>query len=169
MGDVREVVWSYGSAFDTAVDRVAKAMAANGHVSRHAPASRSSADASESELRSAVVGLAMLCEGIDNALRGAIQASRSPTVNTVNFLTVYGSAKRLIKLIRMAQQAHQLQGRAAAEVDGDVDNLEELLLRLDEPDEIVEASRSLIIAARPFSAEIPLAIRDGLLELESLL
>ncbi|MFC3385443.1 hypothetical protein ACFOHP_26450 [Couchioplanes caeruleus subsp. azureus] len=111
----------------------------------------------------------MLCEGIDNALRGAIQASRSPTVNTVNFLTVYGSAKRLIKLIRMAQQAHQLQGRAAAEVDGDVDNLEELLLRLDEPDEIVEASRSLIIAARPFSAEIPLAIRDGLLELESLL
>ncbi|MFC3383794.1 hypothetical protein [Couchioplanes azureus] len=79
-------------------------------------------DASESELRSAVLGLGMLCEGIDNAFRGAIRAGGSEGADAASFLAVYSSAKRLIKLIRMAQGTHQLRGRAAAEVDGDVDN-----------------------------------------------
>ncbi|MEV6602477.1 hypothetical protein AB0M36_37350 [Actinoplanes sp. NPDC051346] len=169
MGDIRRVVWSYGSAFDSTVDRVAKAMAANGYVSKHVSEPFSVPAASESELRDAIVDLGMLCEGIDNALRGTIQPSHTEAAPLVGFLAVYASAKRLVKVIRIAQQTHELKGRAAAEIDGDVDNLEELLLRVDEPEEIIEAARWLVDAARPFAADIPLAIRDGLLELEDLL
>ena len=85
------------------------------------------------------------------------------------FLAVCASARRLIILFREAEHTAALTGIAAAETFGDVDNLEELLLRLDDPDGIVEAARWLVAASGRLRHLLPDAVRDGVEELERLL
>ena len=60
-------------------------------------------------------------------------------------------------------------GRVAAEVDGNIDNLEELLLRPDDPRASVEATQWLLDAAQPYRSQFPEAIQDGIRELSAML
>ncbi|MET8148994.1 hypothetical protein ACIBSW_16050 [Actinoplanes sp. NPDC049668] len=167
MDEIRKTVSSYGRAFDETVELVARAMAAQGYSSKHAVATGSQASATE--LMDLLSTLGMLCQRMRNEVRGGLGGETRTGVRHVNFLAVYSSARRLILLFREAQLSGLLASRVAAEVDGDVDNLEELAIRLDDPDEIVEASRSLVAVSRLFEEQLPRAIRDELSELDELL
>jgi hypothetical protein len=167
MKDDREVVWSYGGTFDDLVGEVANAMTAFGHPSRHARPTRH--QAGPAELRSAIVALGMFCEKLDTALRGGSSLTAHRPSEPAGFLAVYASARRLIILFREAEDSGVLTGLVTAETFGDVDNVEELLLRLDDPDAIVEATESLVAVSVGLQDLLPAAVRDGVHELERLL
>jgi hypothetical protein len=163
----REVVRSYGRSFDDLVEQTADAMTALGHPSRHALPTWEPADGSH--LRSLLVNLAMYCEKMEADLRGGSGLAANRPSDPAAFLPVYASARRLIILFRTAEDAGVFTGRVAAELFGDVDNVEEFLRRLDEPAAIVEAVRSLVDSSLNFLDLLPTAIQDGVHELDRLL
>lgn len=77
-------------------------------------------------------------------------------------LDLAAAAGRLVQIFRQAEANGSLRGRPAAEVDGDVANLEESIQAPDDVAAITEASRWLIKSAAPFEADLPETIRAGL-------
>jgi hypothetical protein len=167
MKNDRDVVRAYGRAFDSLFDLMGNAMTAFGYPSRHARPTRHQPD--RAELRGLIVNLGMLCEKMETDLRGGSGLSSNRSPEPAGFLAVYASARRLILLFREAQASGTVAGRVAVELDFDIDEVEELLRRLDDPDEIVAALRALVTVSGEFQALLPAAIRDGVRELERLL
>jgi hypothetical protein len=81
----------------------------------------------------------MLCENLDADLRATNSLHLRTSTDLAGFLSLYASARRLIILFRAAQESGLLVGRAAAEVDGDIDNLEKLVRRPEDPRVIIQA------------------------------
>ena len=167
MEKTREVAQSYGTSFDELVDFVANALLAAGYPSRHASA-LPTATSVESNLLDAVIGLGFYCAKLETALSGPLASGRSE-VSGVGFLSIYAAAKRLVILFRFAQTDGSLEGRAAAEVDGEVDTLEEAVMRPENPEAVVEASESIVATSLRFQDFLPKAIQDQVLELRDLL
>jgi hypothetical protein len=169
MSTKRERLTPYGAAFDDLVEDVANALMASGYPSRHANPARAKRPVSDAELTGSVVAMGMLCESIDADMHPTNSLRLRTSTDMAGFLSLYASARRLIILLRAAQDSGSLTGRAAAEMDGGIDDLEELVRRPEDPHAITESTQGLIEAARPYQAQLPMAIQDTMEELTAML
>ena len=167
--ELRENLRSYGESFDEVVDLVASAMAAVGYQSRHAPVRRSGMEYNAALLRGRLTGLGMLCLHMNNVFRERPPSGEIDGPVDVDTLAVAAEVGRLVSLLREAQRTLALTGYAAFELDGDIDDLAERFLRLDDFAALVDSARSFIISSRRFSNVLPEAIRETSAKLEGLL
>ena len=167
MDNAHEVVRSYGLAFDNTVDLVADAMAAFGYQSKHS--SKLSTEApSMASLRDAIIGMSLLCANMETDLLGPLQQGRDKLPGK-GFLSIYAAAKRLVLLFRYAQSAGSIGSRAAFEVDGDIDTLEELVIRPTDPAALIDASHSIVHTSLRFQDGLPPPLVEQIVELRNLL
>ncbi len=167
MDKTREVAQSYGDSFDSLVDLVANALAAAGYPSKHASA-QPAASSSNTDLKDSIVGLGFYLARMEAGWSGPLPLGRSEVTGR-GFLSIYAAAKRLVVLFRYAQSAGSLQGRAAVEVDGEVDTLEEAVMRPEHPGAVVEAAESIVATSLLLQDFLPEALREQVAELHELL
>ncbi|GAA2626364.1 hypothetical protein [Paractinoplanes durhamensis] len=167
--EIGDTLRSYGSSFDDLVKSVANSMNALGYPSKHASANYSATPDEAIVLRGLINGLGMLCLVIDSELAELLPTGEGGSPADVETLAVASEAGRLISLLREAQRTRVLTGRAAFELDGDIDELADQFRRLNDFAGLVEAARSIVEGARPFVDGLPGAIKDSLTKMEDIL
>lgn len=156
---------SYGFSFDESVERVATSLRTVGYESRHARAGRAGAGDEAVLLRSRLNDLGMFCLQLVNEFPRR-EASGPAGVDT---LAVAAEVGRLVSMLREAQRTEALTGRAAFELDGVIDEMEERFRRMDDFGGLVMSATWMVSDARPFFGQLPEVIRESLTKLERLL
>ncbi|WP_203859159.1 hypothetical protein [Plantactinospora mayteni] len=166
MSDRRDALLAYGLAFDEAVDIAADTLARIGYPSRHASKVQCAEDGAENDLRQAIGQLGLLCLRVESEFATPfVLDDAKPSSYWSGFLAVHAASRRVVHVTRAAQLAGELDGRAEAELDGDLDELEESLVYLNDPARLSTAAGEFMATAHQFDDLLPMSIKlelDGL-------